>query len=67
MITVVVNGKQIPFDQPISIHAFIVGRGLDPAAVVVEYNREIMAAEAFAKTMLKDNDRLELLNFVGGG
>ena len=67
MIAVTINGKQETFDQPVSIHAFILKRGLDPATVVVEYNREIISAAAFETTILRDADRLELLNFVGGG
>lgn len=35
--------------------------------VVVERNREILAADAFATTRLAEGDTLELLQFVGGG
>ncbi|CAD7839150.1 MAG: hypothetical protein [Olavius algarvensis Delta 4 endosymbiont] len=60
-------GTEAVYTQPVSIRTFIIDRRLDPAAVVVEYNRDIIATETFATTMLKDNDHLELLNCVGGG
>jgi sulfur carrier protein len=67
MIAITVNGKKETIKGPLSIHAFMVARALDPATVVVEYNREILSADTLQTITLKENDRLELLRFVGGG
>jgi sulfur carrier protein len=46
----------------------LLGRfGLDPAAVVVELNREIVRRPALPATPVRDGDSLELVHFVGGG
>jgi sulfur carrier protein len=67
MITITVNGKNEKIVGLLSIHAFILARSLDPAAVVVEYNGAILAVDSLQSTELNENDRLELLSFVGGG
>jgi thiamine biosynthesis protein ThiS len=40
---------------------------LDPRAVVVEHNREIVRRPALEETPLRDGDLVELVHFVGGG
>ncbi len=41
--------------------------GLDPRAVVVELNREIIRRPALAATPVLDGDVVEIVHFVGGG
>jgi len=40
---------------------------LDPRAVVVELNREIVRRPALAATAIRDGDTVEIVHFVGGG
>ncbi|MEN8189377.1 MAG: sulfur carrier protein ThiS [Thermodesulfobacteriota bacterium] len=40
---------------------------IDPTSVVVELNSGIIAPDRFSDTLLKQDDRLELIRFVGGG
>ena len=40
---------------------------LDAQRLVAEVNGTIVARENFGQTVLKDNDSLELVHFVGGG
>ena len=40
---------------------------LDAQRLVAEVNGTIVAREDFGQTVLKDNDILELVHFVGGG
>ncbi|MEO8478482.1 MAG: sulfur carrier protein ThiS [Gemmatimonadota bacterium] len=40
---------------------------LDPRAVVVELNREIVRRPALAATAIRDGDAVEIVHFVGGG
>lgn len=41
--------------------------GLDPRKVAVERNLEIVPRSLHAGTELEDGDRIELVQFVGGG
>lgn len=41
--------------------------GRDPRGIAVERNREIVPKSEHAMTVLEDGDRLELVQFVGGG
>ena len=47
--------------------ALLEERGNDPAKVVVELNGQIIPKDAYAATSLHGGDRLELVQFVGGG
>jgi thiamine biosynthesis protein ThiS len=40
---------------------------MKPDRVAVELNREIVPRDRWSQTMLKDGDRLEIVQFVGGG
>ena len=40
---------------------------LNPQKIVAECNGEVIAREKYDSTTLKANDRLELVQFVGGG
>ncbi|TVQ98443.1 MAG: sulfur carrier protein ThiS [Desulfovibrionales bacterium] len=64
---VIVNGMSESQHEDITLHDLISTRGLDPSRVVAELNREIVPGEEFPKTRLQEGDRLELLQFVGGG
>jgi thiamine biosynthesis protein ThiS len=41
--------------------------GLDAARVAIEHNGTIVPQDCFAATALNDGDRLEVVQFVGGG
>jgi len=41
--------------------------GFKDGSYVVEYNLEILKKENYEKTILKDDDSLELVQFMGGG
>ncbi|MGE4299947.1 MAG: sulfur carrier protein ThiS [Desulfovibrionaceae bacterium] len=64
---IIVNGKERECGNGITLADLLVASGLRPEAVVVERNGDIVPAPAFAATGLMDGDRLEILQFVGGG
>ena len=45
----------------------IASAGFNPARVVVELNGEIVPKAAYADTVLKDGDSVEVVCFMGGG
>ena len=65
--TIILNGKEESIGAGMTVAELIVVKGLDPATVIVEYNYELVPQETWAGIVLKENDRLEILRFVGGG
>ena len=66
-IAIVLNGepRRVPAGQ--SVAALVDSLQLKPGRVAVERNREIVPKSEHALTVLEDGDRLELVQFVGGG
>ena len=62
----VVNGKSEEREAA-TVAALLSLRGNDPAKVVVELNEVIVPREDYAATGLTAGDRLEIVQFVGGG
>lgn len=54
-------------DSWMTVAALIAQRKLQPEMVVVEYNGVILSKDKWDQTVLKENDTLEVLSFVGGG
>jgi sulfur carrier protein len=50
-----------------TILALVVELGLDPRKVAVERNLEIVPKSLHSETALADGDRIEIVQFVGGG
>ena len=50
-----------------TIVAMVLERGFDPRKVAVERNLEIVPRSLHATTALTEGDRIELVQFVGGG
>jgi sulfur carrier protein len=61
------NGKPRQAAYGSSIAEVLGDFGLDPALVVVEYNGEPLDRARFATTGVRDGDRIEIAQMVGGG
>jgi thiamine biosynthesis protein ThiS len=66
-IRITVNGAPREFPAGLSLLALLEHFSLDPRAVVVERNREIVRRPALAATPVRAGDAIELVHFVGGG
>ena len=62
-----VNGEERSVDGVADVGALVRELGLDPRKVAVERNLEIVPRSTYAFTRLADGDRLEIVQFVGGG
>jgi sulfur carrier protein len=62
-----VNGKDLEFQEELSIAMLVEKKGFNPETIIVELNYEIIKREKWDETILKQNDHLEVLTFVGGG
>lgn len=64
---VYVNGEKKEISDNFTLGDFLKSQEIEFESVVVELNGEIIETEDYQKTILKENDRLEVLRFVGGG
>ena len=62
-----VNGVSKTCAEAISVAEFIERMGMKGDRVAVELNREILPRGRWMETQLRDGDRLEIVQFVGGG
>jgi thiamine biosynthesis protein ThiS len=65
-----INGEDREFDlpaAPFALAALIETLGMKPDRVAVELNRDIVPRDRWPDTPLNDGDRLEIVQFVGGG
>ena len=66
-VTIIVNGKKEQVEGDTSLFSYVCSRDLDPKTVVVEHNASIVPTDNLNLIVLKENDQLEILRFVGGG
>jgi thiamine biosynthesis protein ThiS len=64
---VFVNGDEKDFSSEISLADLITHLDLPGARIAIELNREVVRRSDWDSTMLKDEDRIEIVHFVGGG
>lgn len=62
-----INGKEEVFDKKTTVLNLIKDRGLHVDHIVVEYNHKIIPEGEYSRTLLKDDDNVEIVSFVGGG
>ncbi len=62
-----VNGDKRQVATGTTLAALVRSLGPDPRGIAIERNLEIVPKSAHATTLLQDGDRLEVVQFVGGG
>ena len=62
-----VNGDERNVPEGTTIAGLLASLELEPGAVVVERNREIVPRDEVDEVTLEEGDRLEIVRFVGGG
>ncbi len=64
----VVNGKEVNGKEGLTVSELLVEQKVKmPEMVSVEINGQILKRTEFETTMLKDDDKVEFLYFMGGG
>jgi len=66
-VVITVNGESRMMPHPATLMDLLQHLDLDPRAVIVELNREIIRRPRLAETWLTDGDTVEVVHFVGGG
>ncbi|MHC4411024.1 MAG: sulfur carrier protein ThiS [Planctomycetota bacterium] len=67
MLRVEVNGKDREVPAGHTVADLLDDLGLDGRLVVVELNRQIIRRTEIEDVALRDEDRVEIVHFVGGG
>ena len=62
-----VNGEIFEFKEGMTGSNLIAEMGFSEAMVAVELNLDILPRDSFSSTVLKENDCIEVVRFVGGG
>lgn len=62
-----INGEERRIPRDRSVAELLERLELDPRAVVVEINREIVRREDVGDVVVEAGDRVEIVRFVGGG
>lgn len=64
---IILNGEDADVSENLSVSGLIASYDLPAGKVAVERNLEIVPKSAYASTMLEENDRVEIVHFIGGG
>ena len=66
MIKIKLNGEEKDLHE-MTIYNLLLDLKIDPSAIVVEQNMNIVSKESFMSTDINNGDTIELIRFVGGG
>ena len=64
---VFINGDERDLSGATSLAELITLLDLPAARIAIELNREVVRRSDWGSTMLEDDDRIEIVHFVGGG
>jgi len=61
------NGESQDIEDGTTVAALVLSMNGDPRGIAIERNLEIVPKAEHAATRLEEGDRLEVVQFVGGG
>ena len=64
---ITLNGEPFELDGPLPVTELLARLSIDPRRVAVEHNLTILKRHAFPAVVVQEGDRVEIVNFVGGG
>jgi thiamine biosynthesis protein ThiS len=64
---ITLNGDRFEIEEPMTVTALLTKLDLDPRRVAVEHNLAILKRQRFPEVVVGEGDRIEIVNFVGGG
>ena len=66
-IKIKLNGKISRIDEDLTLSNYIKKLKISIKKVAIELNREITDKNKLSKIKLKNNDKIEIVHFIGGG
>ena len=64
---IIINGEKKEFDSDITLSGVLKALSLDGKVMAAAINMEIVKQSLWDRQKFNDGDKLELLDFVGGG
>ncbi|MCS6806293.1 MAG: sulfur carrier protein ThiS [Acidobacteriota bacterium] len=64
---VIINGEPRDIPAGLTVQALLRYLNVNEERIAVERNQEIVRRADWATTLVQENDRLEIVHFVGGG
>lgn len=62
-----INGKREETQEGLTVAKLLAAKNIRPEVVTVELNDQIIERAKYTETLLKANDRLEFVYYMGGG
>jgi len=66
-IKIKINGKLSTINHNLSLSSYLKKLKIPLKKVAIELNQEIMDKNKLSKIKLKNNDKIEIVHFIGGG
>lgn len=66
-INVLLNGKERKIKENMTVSDLLREFNINEEVVAVEINMEIIDRKEFRNVFIKENDKIELVHFMGGG
>jgi len=66
-VTITLNGEPHELPGPLTMTALLARLDIDPRRVAIEHNLVILKRDLYGTSMVGEGDRIEIVNFVGGG
>ncbi len=67
LVKIALNGEPFEIEGPLTVTELLARLDIDPRRIAVEHNLVVLKRAAFDHTIVKADDRIEIVNFVGGG
>lgn len=64
---VTINGEERQLAAPLSVEGLLDQLGLERGKIAVERNLEIVPRSLYGEINVADGDRIEIVQFIGGG
>ena len=64
---VYINGEPRELKPPLTLADLVTELDLPPTRIAIELNRTVVRRNDWSATTLNDEDRIEIVHFVGGG
>ena len=64
---ITINGERKEYDKSLSIREYLMKEGYRIERIAVEVNEEIVPKSQYDTRHFNDEDKIEVINFVGGG
>lgn len=64
---ITLNGDPLEIDGPLAVDRLLAALEIDERRVAIEHNLQILKRGTYGATLVRDGDRIEVVNAVGGG